>query len=186
MTAPPPENQFVTNEPEHRTLSLLAAVADNGVIGHKGQLPWRLPADLKHFKSLTVGHTVIMGRKTFESIGKPLPRRRSIVVTHQQRYDAQGAEVAGSIEQALDLARDDDAIFIIGGRSIYEAALPYANRIDLTRVHGHPEGDVQFPELDLSRWQIVESQEHPADEANDYPMTFQTFHRRAATKSPDV
>jgi len=163
-------------------ISLVVAVADNGVIGSVGDLPWRLPDDLKHFKALTVGHTIVMGRRTFESIGKPLPDRRSIVVTRQLNYEVEGADVVSSVDAAIESARGESELFIIGGRSIYETALPRTDRIHLTRVHGKPAGDVYFPNFNLSQWQVTNEPHHPVDEKHDYAMTFQRWDRVASTK----
>src|SRR5262245_37513826 len=127
-------------------ISLIAAMAENGVIGRGGQLPWRLEADLARFKQLTMGHTVIMGRKTWESIGRPLPGRRMIVVTRQGRYAADGIEVAGNLEAALEAARvaGEEEAFIIGGAEVYRQALPLADRLYMTLVLAEIEGDTKF------------------------------------------
>jgi dihydrofolate reductase len=169
------------NEPTQPTISLLAAVADNGVIGRAGDLPWHLPADLKHFKRLTTDHTIIMGRRTYESIGQPLPRRRSIVVTRQTDYPAEGIEVASSFKAALALVHGEGEVFVIGGRSIYEAALPYADRLYMTWVHGQIEGDVHFPPFDVEQWRVLEQSDHPSDEKHAYAMTFQTLEHITAS-----
>lgn len=128
-------------------LSLIAALAANGVIGAGNALPWRLPEDLKRFKALTLGHPVIMGRKTFESIGRPLPGRRNIVLSRRPEYFAAGCIVAHDLESALAAAGDADELFVIGGGELYREALPLADRIYLTIVHGEAQGDVLFPEL---------------------------------------
>jgi dihydrofolate reductase len=128
-------------------ISIIAAVSNNNVIGKDNKLPWHLPGDLKRFKELTTGHTIIMGRKTFESIGRPLPSRRNIVVTRNKDYKADGVEIIHSIKEALDLVKNEDEVFIIGGEEIYKLALPMANKIYLTRINKEYDGDAFFPEL---------------------------------------
>lgn len=134
-------------------LALIAAVSLNGVIGRDGGLPWHIPEDLKHFRRNTVGHAIIMGRKTWESIGRPLPKRRNIVVTRQQGLRIEGCEVVHSLDEALSLARDgDEEPRVIGGASLYEEALPRATRLLLTEVQQQVEGDTFFPEWDEAAW----------------------------------
>jgi len=160
-------------------VSLIAAVADNGVIGRGGQLPWHLAADLKRFKQLTMGHTIVMGRKTWESIGRPLPGRRMVVITRQHGYRAEGIDVVSSLDAAIDVAAaagDDEAI-VIGGAEIYRLALPRADRLYLTRVHTRTEGDTMFPDFDPSHWRLLESEHHGADESNDFPVCFEIYER---------
>lgn len=158
-------------------LSLVVAVAENGVIGHEGALPWRLPADLAHFKRLTLGKPVIMGRKTFESIGRPLDGRRNIVVTRRADWRATGVETAGSFDAALALVAGQAEAMVIGGADIYRLALPRARRIHLTRIHAEPEGDTHFPPLDLRAWQETAREDHPAE--GDRPaFSFITLERR--------
>ncbi len=153
--------------PEPR-LALVVAVADNGVIGREGRLPWRLPSDLKQFRRLTMGKPLIMGRKTFQSIGKPLDGRDNIVVTRDPAFAAEGVLVARSFEEAVALARTcaeargADEIAVIGGAQIYAAALPAADRIYLTQVHGAFEGDTVFPALDRAAWQETARERHAA------------------------
>ncbi len=138
-------------------LALVVAVASNGVIGKGGGLPWRIPEDMKHFRRVTTGHAVIMGRKTWESIGKPLVNRRNIVVTRTPGYTAEGAEVAASVDEAIARARQtDDEPRVIGGAEIYRATLPLATRLFLTEVHRDVEGDVSFPPFDRAEWREVE------------------------------
>jgi dihydrofolate reductase len=159
--------------------SILAAVAENGVIGRGGKLPWHLSDDLRHFKELTMGHTIVMGRRTWESIGRPLPGRQMVVVSRQPDYEAAGCQVVSSLDDALEIAGqiDDDETFAIGGAEIYRLALPRADRLYLTRVHAKVEGDTRFPELDASQWRLLESQRHEADEKNDYPFSFEVYRR---------
>lgn len=134
------------------TISIIVAVAENQAIGFDNHLLWHISEDLKRFKSLTLGHHVIMGRKTFASVGKPLPGRVNIVISRQEGYRAEGCIVAKSLEEAIDLAKQDSEIFIIGGGEIYKQALPMASRVYLTRVHASYPGDVFFPELNHSEW----------------------------------
>lgn len=160
-------------------ISLIVAMSENRVIGREGQLPWRLSADLRRFKQLTMGHHLIMGRKTFESIGRVLPGRTSIVVTRQPGYRAQGVVVAPSLTDALRHAEQagDDEAFVIGGGEIYRQILPATDRIYLTLVKAMVDGDTRFDELDYSAWKLVASEEHPADEKNAYNHSFRTYDR---------
>ncbi|MDX9845901.1 MAG: dihydrofolate reductase [Tenuifilaceae bacterium] len=135
-----------------RKVSIIVAVAQNNVIGNNNQLIWHIPDDLKRFKALTMGHHIIMGRKTWESIGRPLPGRTSIVVTRNKNFDAPGAQRAGSLEEAIAFSSSDAEVFIIGGGELYRQALPMADRIYLTKVHRDFEGDVSFPELNPQDW----------------------------------
>jgi len=130
-------------------------VADNGVIGAKGGLPWHLPGDLEHFKTVTMGHPILMGRKTFESIGRALPGRRNIVITRQRDWSAPGTETAASLDVALKVAGEDTAVMVIGGAEIFAQALPLADRIELTQVHSRPDGDTFFPRLDPRQWEEI-------------------------------
>ena len=171
--------------PSGSRLALIVAVAENGVIGRDNQLPFRLRKDLQRFRRLTLHHVLIMGRATWESIGRPLPKRRSIVLTRNTSYSAPGAELAGSLEQALELARAGsksqarDLIFVVGGARVYEAALPLAHELFLTRVHAQVEGDVYFPKLDLDEWQVASAERTSIDEHNEHETTF--FHLRRTT-----
>ena len=167
----------MSERPARTRVSLIVAAADNGVIGREGQLPWRLSADLRRFKQLTLGHHIIMGRKTFESIGRLLPGRTSVVVTRQTQYAGGGAKVAGDLEHALDLAAGDDEVFIVGGGDIYQLALPLADRVYLTRVDAAMDGDAHFPPLAENHWRLTSEESHPASENNDFPFTFQIFDR---------
>ena len=139
-----------------KRVSLLVAVARNGVIGNKGKLPWRLPADLKRFKELTMGHHIIMGRKTYESIDRLLPGRTTVIVTRQRDYQVSGAIIANSLEEAIAACKGDDEIFVIGGAEIFREAFPLANRIYLTEIHANFEGDVFFPEWNKNDWKEIE------------------------------
>ncbi len=163
-------------------VSIIAAVSENGVIGRDQDLPWHLPADLKRFKSLTSGHHMIMGRRTWESIGcRPLPGRPTIVVTRSRRYQAQMARVAHSLGEAIEMVEDDDEIFIAGGEGIYRAAMSIADRIYLTRIHAHFEGDTNFPEFDVSDWHVVSEERFEPDGKNLYPHTFLVYERPSSS-----
>jgi dihydrofolate reductase len=158
-------------------LSAIVAMAANRVIGANNQLPWRLPADLARFKRITMGHTLIMGRKTYESIGRPLPGRTFIVVTRQQGYAPQGVKVAHSVDEALALARGDDEVFIAGGAELYAQTLDRLDRLYLTRIERDFPGDTYFPEVDLSGWKLIEGEHHPASGPEDLPYSFLTYER---------
>jgi dihydrofolate reductase len=161
-------------------LSLIVAMSENRVIGRDGRLPWHLPADLRRFKRLTMGHHLIMGRVTFESLGRALPGRTSIVLSRRRQFDTPGVVTAGSFDQAVQLAAGDAEPFVIGGAELFREALPRVNRIYLTTVHAHVSGDTTFPPLDLAGWQQVEQTHLPADEQNRYPCTFAVYDRAAA------
>ena len=156
-------------------LSIIVAMSENRVIGRDGDLPWHLSADLKRFKRLTMGHPILMGRKTYESIGRPLPGRRSIVISRQADYRPEGVDVAGSLPTAIELCGDVDEAFIIGGASIYEQALPLANRLHLTQVLATVEGDTFFPEIAPERLTLVESEETTIDEKSGLSYQFLVY-----------
>lgn len=160
-------------------VSIVVAASENGAIGKDNQLLWRLPDDLKRFKKLTLGHPIIMGRKTYESIGKPLPSRPSIVITRAEELKSTGVLVAHSLDEALEIARtlDDEEAFIIGGGEIYKQALEknLVKRIYLTKVHAEVEGDTFFKIPDDSQWIILEQDSHPADEQHAYGFDFLTL-----------
>ena len=157
-------------------LNLIAALGKNGVIGIGNRLPWQLPDDLRHFKALTLGHPVLMGRKTFESLGRPLPGRRNIVITRNAHYRPEGAEVAGSIEQALALCQGAQEVFFIGGADIYRQALPLAERLHLTEVDASPAGDAFFPAFDRARWR-ESARVGRRDEGSGLGYAFVTYER---------
>lgn len=165
-------------------VSLIVAMDEKGGIGKTGALPWRLPADLRRFKQLTMGHHLIMGRKTYQSIGRPLPGRTMIVVTRNREYQPEGCLVLGSFEAALDLARErgETEVFVIGGSEIFAQALPIADRLYLTRVHAAVQTDVSFPPFNEEAWVEKGRQLHPADEHNPYASTFRILERRDAEK----
>ena len=162
------------------TISFLVAADEGNVIGKNNQLPWHLPNDLKYFKNLTWGLPIVMGRKTYESIGKPLAGRTNIVITRNEGYKAEGIEVVHTIGEALNVARTKGAkeIFVIGGAEIFGSLFNNANRIYLTRIHHHFDGDVFFPQMD-SNWQLVKQQFYKADEKNKYDHTFQVWENSA-------
>ena len=159
------------------TISLIVAAASNDVIGSDGDLPWHLPDDLRNFKRLTTGKPIIMGRKTHESIGRPLPGRRNIVLTRDSSFAAPGCEVVASIQEALECVADADEVMIIGGGEIYAAFLPMADRVYLTRVYAEIEGDTRFAPLDGSAWQLIESDSHEADAEHIYAFDTMLFER---------
>jgi dihydrofolate reductase len=160
------------------TLTIIAAISENRVIGRDGGLPWHLPADLKRFKRLTTGRTVIMGRRTLDSIGgRPLPERRAIIVTRNRDLTVPGATVVHTIEDAIAAAPDDQEVFVLGGGEIYRVALPHTDRMELTIVHAEFEGDTFFPEFDERDWQVVEDERHEPDNRHAYAFSFRTYER---------
>ena len=163
-------------------ISLLVAMDEKRGIGKDGKLPWRLSSDLKRFRELTMGHHIIVGRKTFESIGKPLPGRQTIVVTRNPDYKVEGCLIAGSVQEAIELAveRGENEAFIIGGADAYAQALDVADRVYLTEVHAEVEADTFFPKFDQSAWTEKESSYQPADEKNQHACTFRLLERNLA------
>ncbi len=158
------------------TISLIAAMTTNHVIGIRNSLPWQLPADLQHFKKLTLGHPIIMGRKTFESIGRPLPDRTNIIISRNS-YDAPAAcQVAHSIESALTMCSNRDEIFFIGGEQLYRQALPLADRLYLTEIEAQIEGDAWFPEFDNAEWQETQREPH-YDDISGFRYSFVIYQR---------
>lgn len=160
-------------------VTLIAAVASNGVIGRRGDLPWHLPDDLKHFKRHTLDHPMIMGRRTWESLPGLLPRRPHIVVTRREGYDAEGAEVAHDLDEALARAAQHDPreVFVIGGAELFALALPRADRLVITHVEADVEGDVRFPAVDWSKWRALDEAAHEADERHAHPFRVVTYER---------
>ena len=158
-------------------VSIIVAMGRNRVIGKDNSLIWHLPADLKHFKETTMGRPIIMGRKTFESVGKPLPGRTNIVVTRRKDYRAPGCLSAGSVKQALELVAGEPEVFIAGGGEIYKQSLPLADRMYITIIDHDFEGDTFFPEFSRKIWKITGEIYHPADDRNKYPMVFRTYKR---------
>ena len=159
-------------------LTLVLAMSANRVIGRDGDLPWRLPEDLKHFKRVTMGKPVVMGRKTWDSLGKPLPGRQNIVITRQKDFVADGCDVVACPGDALRVAAGADEVMVIGGGEIYRAFLRVADRVYLTRVHADVDGDARFPELPANTWQRTSSEVHEADDANEHPFTFEIYERK--------
>ncbi|MDQ6801136.1 MAG: dihydrofolate reductase [Acidobacteriota bacterium] len=160
------------------TLSIIAILSTNNVIGNGNRLPFRQSTDLKRFKSLTMGHHLLMGRKTYESLEAPLPGRTIVVITHDRDFHADGALTAPSIERAIEIARLDEQPFIAGGGKIFEQTIHRADRMYLTRVHAEIEGDAFFPEFDdVTEWILVDSEHCDADEKNQYPYSFLTYER---------
>lgn len=160
-------------------LAIVVAVAENNVIGKNNKLIWHMPQDLKHFKSITIGFPIIMGRKTYESIGKPLPGRTSIIVTHQSDYQANGCIIVGSIQNAITQAKmqNKEKAFVIGGAEIYRQAKDVCDTIFLTRIRHSFEGDTFFPEIDPEMWIETVKESYPADDKNPYPFDFVTLRR---------
>jgi dihydrofolate reductase len=168
----------------HMKIVLVVAVAENNVIGRNGALPWHLKSELGHFRRLTVNHPVLMGRNTYLSIGKPLKERTNIVLTRKAGEAAPGLIWAGSLEEGLALARADaqargvDAVMVIGGNDVFARTLPMADRLEFTRVHASPDGDVVFPPLDLSQWQETRREPHARSPGDDHDFTVLTYERR--------
>ncbi|MEJ7780355.1 MAG: dihydrofolate reductase [Daejeonella sp.] len=154
------------------TISLIVATDEKNGIGKNNQLPWHLPADLKHFKMLTTGHPIIMGRKTFDSIGKALPNRRNILISRQQDLVVEGAEVVQSLQDAFKLCKDEKEAFVIGGAQIFEQSLPFADILYLTLIHYNFDADTFFPEMENNDWIEEHRVRHEPDEKNIYPYTF--------------
>jgi dihydrofolate reductase len=159
-------------------LALIVAASENDVIGVDNDLPWRLSADLKRFKALTMGHSIIMGRKTFESIGRLLPGRKTVIVTRNLDFKFAGAAVVHSIEQALDSCGSQEKAFLTGGAEIYRLAMPLVDEIYLTRVHTQIDGDTFLPEIDWNSFELVKSESFEANEKNDFRFSFQHYRRR--------
>jgi len=165
------------DKPTPMHLTMIAALAENGVIGKDNQLIWRFPNDLKRFKKLTLGHHVLMGRKTFESVNRPLPGRTNVVITRQKDYQAPGCIVVHTLEAALRKAENDPQPFVIGGAKIYELALPYADSMELTHIHHSYEGDTYFPEWDPKAWELVAREAHSADEKHPHAFEYRTYQK---------
>lgn len=159
-------------------ITIIAAAAENNALGKDNDLVWHLPDDFKRFKRLTSGHHIIMGRKTFESFPKLLPDRTHIVITRKKDYRPEGVIVVHSIEEAIKAAKLDEQAFIIGGGEIYKMGMDYADRIELTRVHGEFEADAFFPDFDKDDWELKNDQFHDKDEKHDYSFTYLTYDRK--------
>lgn len=163
-----------------KDIVIIAAAAENNALGKDNDLLWHLPDDFKRFKKLTTGHPMIMGRKTFESFPKPLPQRRHIVITRDRNYTIYHDQctVVHSLDKAFEEVRDCDLIFIIGGGEIYELAMPFANLMELTRVHADLDGDTYFPDFNEADWELLKKEYHPTDERHKYDFTYFTYRRR--------
>lgn len=158
-------------------LTLIVAAAENNAIGKGNKMPWHLPNDFKYFKKNTLDHSIVMGRKTFESIGKALPERRNIVITRDLNYKAEDIDVANGLDEVLTYCRDEREIFIIGGAEIYRQTLPLAQKVLLTRVHTTVDGDAFFPELVPASWKLVSSEAHQKDEKHAFDYSFEVYER---------
>lgn len=160
-------------------LSMIVAHADNRIIGKDNDMPWHLPADLAYFKKTTLGKPVIMGRKTYDSIGRPLPGRKNIVISRDESLNIEGVEVVQSVEQALAVASGVDEIMVIGGGAIYAHCMPKADKLYITHIDAKIDGDTQFPDYDLeNEWQMLASETRQADEKNAYVLHFNVYQRR--------
>jgi dihydrofolate reductase len=157
---------------------MIAAASENNALGKNNELVWHLPNDFKRFKSLTSGHHIIMGRKTFESFPKPLPNRTHIVISRQENYNPEGCIVVSSMEKAIEICPSNEAIYIIGGGEIYNLGIPFSNKIELTRVHHTFEADAFFPEIDLKDWEMIHSEFQNKDEKHQFDYTYQTYIRK--------
>jgi len=169
----------MTNEHIKPSISVAVAIGENFAIGKNNQLLWHMPADLKFFKQTTSGHTVIMGRKTFDSVGKPLPNRRNIVITRDTTLKIEGVEVVNGLDEALAITQNEEKpVFIIGGAEIYRQALPKTDTLYLTTIHHTFDADTFFPEINRNEWDVVSSDSHKADEKNKYDYTFEVLKRK--------
>ncbi|QFT89298.1 Dihydrofolate reductase [Bacillus sp. THAF10] len=161
-------------------ISLIVATDRNGLIGKNNDLPWRLPADLAYFKKITLGNTVVMGRKTFESIGKPLPKRKNIILS-RNNYKAEGCETFHSIGEVIKTSKPNNEIFVIGGAKVFEEALPHADFLYLTYIDEEFEGDTYFPPLNEKEWELISSEKGWKDEINPYDYYFRKYQKQAQT-----
>ncbi|MCX4188633.1 type 3 dihydrofolate reductase [Methylophaga sp. OBS4] len=159
-------------------IAIIVAMDEQGLIGKNNDLPWKISADLQFFRRTTMGKPLIMGRNTHESIGRPLPGRRNIIVTRQPDYQAEGCEVVHSAEAALSACQDAEEVMVMGGASLYEQLLPRCDRLYLTRVHARLEGDTWFPAWDENDWQLLSCDDHQADEKNEFDYSFMLLERR--------
>lgn len=164
-------------------VSVIVAASANNVIGINGKLPWRLPEDLRRFKELTMGKPMLMGRLTYDSIGKALPGRRSIILTRQADFQAEGCEVVATADAAIAAAGDVEELMIIGGGKLYEQILPKSDRIYLTRVHTHIDGDTFFPEINPAEWRSINAENFPVTANRQYGFTFETLQRSCRSPS---
>ncbi|WKD85927.1 Dihydrofolate reductase [Polaribacter huanghezhanensis] len=162
------------------TITIIAAIANNNALGKDNDLIWHLPVDLKRFKKVTSGHHILMGRNTFESIGKPLPNRTTVIITRNKNYQAEGCIVVDSIEKAIEVAKEDAQIFIIGGAQIYKQAMAsnLVDQLDITQVHQSFDADVFFPEIDSKIWYEIAREDFSSDEKNKYDYSFISYQKR--------
>ncbi|WP_438969615.1 type 3 dihydrofolate reductase [Methylophaga sp.] len=158
-------------------VAIIVAMDERGLIGKENDLPWKISADLQYFRRTTMGKPIIMGRNTHESIGRPLPGRQNIVITSQLDYQAEGCDVVHSIEEALALCADAEEIMVMGGASLYQQTLPLTDKLYLTKVHAQLDGDTWFPELIAQDWQLVSSEDHYADDKNEFDYSFELYQR---------
>lgn len=160
-------------------ITIIAAIGNNNELGKDNDLIWHLPADLKRFKKVTTGHTIVMGRNTFESIGKPLPNRRSVIITRNKDYQQEGCVVVHSLEEAIELIKGEEKAFIIGGAQIYKEAMQkqLIDQLDVTKVHEDFEADVYFPEIKDSEWTLFSNETHTPDEKNKYTYSFLQYRK---------
>ena len=159
-------------------ITLIAAVAENNALGKDNQLLWHLPNDFKRFKTITSGHYIIMGRKTFESFPKPLPNRMHVIITRQKNYTSENCIVVDSLQTAISVCPKDEELFIIGGGEIYKQSIEIADKLDITKVHTTFEADTYFPEIDLNKWKLISEEFHTKDEKHHFDFTFQTYLRK--------
>lgn len=159
-------------------ITLIAAVAENNALGKDNQLLWHLPDDFKRFKNVTTGHHIIMGRKTFESFPKPLPKRTHVIISRQKNYSPDGCIVVDSLEKAIAVCPKNEETFVIGGGEIYKQSIAIADKLDITKVHHSFEADTFFPEIDLNEWKLIASEFHPKDENHEFDFTFETYLRK--------
>jgi dihydrofolate reductase len=159
------------------SISFIFAMDQNRAIGKDNRLPWHLPADLNFFKTVTTGHAILMGRKTYDSIGRPLPRRRNVILTKNAKFTAEGCEVIHSIDEVLEQFRDEE-LFVIGGTEMFRLFLPHVSRMYVTQIEHEFEADVFFPEMDMTEWQLASSEQGVQDEKNPYVYYFQIYEKR--------
>lgn len=161
-------------------ISAIVAASQNGIIGIDNQIPWHLPADLKYFRKITSGHHVMMGRKCFESIGKPLPGRTNLVLTRNLDYSSEGIKIIHSVDEGIQLAKanGEEELFIIGGADVYKATLGLIDKLYFNTVHANFEGDTHWPEMDWKSWRLISTEFHEPDEKNFYPYSFSVFEKR--------
>jgi len=159
-------------------VSIIAAMAQNRTIGINNTLPWRLPGELKYFKAVTMGHHILMGRKTYESIGKPLPGRTTVIITRNKDFTAPGCITANSIDAAIQASAGDDEIFFVGGAELYSQALAFADRLYLTEIQKDFEGDAHFPSFDYNQWQEIQREKHKVDEPDGLEYHFVVYDKK--------